>query len=105
MTPTARAALAAVSEAFGVPVETILSLSRKRGHAEARWAVMTILRDADYSQAQIGRTVGRDRTTVKHALETAMERSADWRDKLRVARRLYFQRRDAAARGGVADAA
>lgn len=82
MTPATRAAVAAASAAFGVPVERIASPSRKRAATRARWAVIAILTDAGYSLSHIGRELGRDDSTIRHGVRSMANLSLEWFAKM-----------------------
>ena len=56
------------SRARGVPVELVMSRSRRRSAVRARQAVMRRLRADGFSTVQIGRWLGRDHSTVVHGL-------------------------------------
>lgn len=53
--------------------EEVLRAGRANWVAEARFAVMGILRDQGMSMSEIGRAMGRDRGAVKHALRRAAD--------------------------------
>lgn len=64
-----------VSAEFGVSVLDIRSARRGEGAAEARQVVMYLARQhTTMSLPQIGREVGRDHTTVMHAVSRVRER-------------------------------
>ena len=88
MSPPARAILADVASARGVPVAQILSHRRTRRIAEARqeaWSRIYALRaggpshTAVYSLPQIGGWFDRDHTTVLHGIRAHKKRMAEGR--------------------------
>jgi|GEM_PF-6006125 len=70
---TVRRILAAVAEAAEADQGLIASRFRSAELVEMRAAVVLIAREAQFSLPQIGRVLGRDHTTVLHALQ-AIER-------------------------------
>lgn len=69
MRPLAKSILERVSAAHHVPVAAILGPSRKRTVMLARREAMVLMRrEAGYSYLAIAAEIGRDHTTVIHAL-------------------------------------
>ena len=72
--PRVREIVSAVSERMGVPVEMIVAQNgvvgaRKTDVINARWAVIVLIAaDTKWSLKRIGNAIGRDHTTVLHAL-------------------------------------
>ena len=62
------AIIAAVSEAWAVRRESILSNDKRRTVAEARQVVMYLLRQRGWELAQIGALLGREHSTVSHGV-------------------------------------
>lgn len=71
---TVAACIQAASEAFGVPVYDIESARLSRPIARARMAACWLARHGtDRSLNQIARVIGRDHTSVAHAIKRADE--------------------------------
>lgn len=68
--------VAEVSAEFEIRVHTILGRSRDVDAVAARQQIYLRARDAGYGFAQIGRAVGRDHSTVLHALNVALVRQS-----------------------------
>ena len=72
--PRVREIVSAVSKHTGVPVETIIARNgvpgaRTPAAIQARWAVIAcIAADTRWSLNRIGKVIGRDHTSVMHAL-------------------------------------
>ncbi len=60
--------LAAVSIAYGVTIEQIMSPRRSRTWVRARWAAYWLLRQTGLGYAEIGRIMSRDHTSVIHGM-------------------------------------
>ena len=77
--------VSAVASAHGLPVELISSGTR--GRKDASWArqvaIYLVARvNPDQNMSAIGRAFGRDRTTVRHAIELVTKRMDDKTRKL-----------------------
>ena len=55
-----------IADAFNVPVDEILSRKRTMHLVAIRAAIAQVLTLAGYTSTQIGRFIGRDRTSVSH---------------------------------------
>lgn len=62
------------SEVFNIPYGDIMSRSRFKEHVEARFAVVHVASQRGWTGCAIGRAIGRDHSTVKHARDSAMYR-------------------------------
>lgn len=65
----AKPLISRAADAVGEPVAVLLGDNRARKLAQARWAVMLVLRHAGWSTSRIGRALRRDHTTVMSGLE------------------------------------
>lgn len=85
MSPLARSAIHAAAIAFDTTPEAMLSRSRKRPIAEARWAATALLREHGLSFLQCGRPFGLDHSSVMHGLRVGPTREG-WAAKVSGAR-------------------
>lgn len=69
--PIGRVVLSAVAEAADIPLKVMRGRRRERRFVLARWAVMHVLAESQWSLPQIGRLLARDHTTVLHGLRAS----------------------------------
>lgn len=60
--------LAAVSQAYGVPIETLTTKGRNRTTVDARHIAAWLLNDHGYTSVEVGRTFDQDHSTALHAV-------------------------------------
>lgn len=68
--------IARTAAEFGVPTEVILEHTRISNYVNARHVVAWLLRRDDWTYPEIGAAMGRDHTTIIHAVKR-VERRAD----------------------------
>lgn len=89
LTPEDAGALAVnVAETHGLDLEEMLSTSRRAECVDARLEIYRELRKAGWSYPRIGKFVGRDHTTIMHALDAGATRrgATPWAERARGSR-------------------